>query len=282
MELRNREAEIYIPDETPVQAALERTTHLGIGAHQDDLELMATHGILESYENNDEWFAGVVVTDGRGSPRSGPYASCTDEEMVRIRKEEQKEAARMGNYAGVVLMGYPSAEVKMPPAAKLVEEIQNILRITCPRFIYTHNPADKHDTHVAVVLRLIEALKGLPRDLHPQRLYGCEVWRGLDWLPDEDKVVLDVSNRPQLAEDLLKVHRSQVAGGKRYDLAIEGRKRANATFADSHNTDRYTHAIYAMELTPLLKDPELDVRDFTRGVISKFGQEVESNLDKLK
>ena len=48
---------------------LPLTTHLGVGAHQDDLEFMALHGILECYQRPDRWFSGIMVTDGRGSSR---------------------------------------------------------------------------------------------------------------------------------------------------------------------------------------------------------------------
>ena len=33
-------AEVYIPDDTPLDEALHRTTHLCIAAHQDDIEIM--------------------------------------------------------------------------------------------------------------------------------------------------------------------------------------------------------------------------------------------------
>jgi hypothetical protein len=46
-------------------------THLGIGAHQDDLEFMAFHGILALTTVTDRWFGGVTITDGRGSSRAG-------------------------------------------------------------------------------------------------------------------------------------------------------------------------------------------------------------------
>ena len=68
-------AEMYIPDGLPVEQALARTTHMGISAHQDDLEIMASGPILECYQQKESWFTGVVMTDGRGSPRSGLYAS---------------------------------------------------------------------------------------------------------------------------------------------------------------------------------------------------------------
>ena len=37
------DAELYVPDGRGVPEALDRTTHLGVGAHADDLELMAVY-----------------------------------------------------------------------------------------------------------------------------------------------------------------------------------------------------------------------------------------------
>ena len=74
MELHNSSAEIYVADGSPVDAALARTTHLGVAAHQDDLEIMAYHGILECFGKPGKGFAGVTVTNGAGSPRDGLYA----------------------------------------------------------------------------------------------------------------------------------------------------------------------------------------------------------------
>ena len=62
---------------------------------------------------------------------------------------------------------------------------------------------------------------------------------------------------------------SQIAGGKRYDLAAAGRKRANATFLDSHAVDRATAVEYAMDLTPLVRDPTLDVTRWTLQLVER-------------
>jgi len=84
MQLDSPEADVFVPDGGDPGAALARTTHLAIGAHQDDIEFMALHGILQCYNDPDRWFTGVTVTDGAGSPRSGDYASYSDEDMKRI------------------------------------------------------------------------------------------------------------------------------------------------------------------------------------------------------
>ena len=54
---------------------------------------------------------------------------------------------------------------------------------------------------------------------------------------EADRQVLDASANPQLAARLVAVFRSQIAGGKRYDLATAGRRLANATFHTAHATD---------------------------------------------
>ena len=77
------------------------------------------------------------------------------------------------------------------------------------------------------------------------------MWRDLDWLTDARKVILDVSDREHLANALAGVFDSQIAGGKRYDRAVAGRRVANATFSDSHSVDQRTGAWYALDLTPL-------------------------------
>jgi hypothetical protein len=46
MKSLNASADLYIPDEKPEDEALKRATRLGVGAHPDDLELLAGHAIL--------------------------------------------------------------------------------------------------------------------------------------------------------------------------------------------------------------------------------------------
>jgi len=281
MDLHNPNSEIYVPDGSPVDVALLRTTHLSIGAHQDDLEIMAFHGILECFGKGDRYFTGVTVTNGAGSPRDDLYAHYTDEQMQAVRRLEQKKAAFVGEYSAHVFLDYTSSAVKDGSNTDVMEDLKKVLRATRPQVIYTHNLADKHDTHVAVVLRAIRALRELPEDIRPQRLYGCEVWRNLDWLNDQDKVVFDVSAHENLATSLVGIFDSQICGGKRYDLATMGRRRANASYLESHATDVATSVIFGIDLTPLVKDATLDVKDYIAGFINRFAQEVSSRLTKL-
>jgi len=273
-------ADLFIPDGTPAPAALARVTHLGVGAHQDDLEFMAFHGIIACYHSDTEWFAGVTCTNGAGSARTGAYARYTDEEMQGVRREEQRQAAVIGRYAAVAQLDYPSKIAKDPADARLREDLAAILRATHPRVVYTHNPADKHDTHIAVVIPVIQAIRSLPAAERPQAVHGCEVWRDLDWLPDAEKVVHDVGGHDNLAAAINGLFDSQIAGGKRYDLGVIGRRHANATFFESHGVDRSNALAFAMDLTPLVKDDSLDIVDYVTGYIDRFRADVTAKLRK--
>lgn len=281
MELHNPTAEIYVPDGSPVELALSRTTHLGIVAHHDDLEIMAYDGILECFGQTNKHFTGVTVTNGAGSPREGLYAHYTDEEMQRVRRVEQKKAAVLGEYSAHGFLDYPSAPVKDPANVEVIEDLKKLLLAAKPHVIYTHNLADKHDTHVATALRVIRALRELPKEARPERLYGGEVWRGLDWMNDEDKVVFNVEAHENLAAALLGVFDSQICGGKRYDLATLGRRRANATYLASHGVDESTSLNFGMDLTPLIENDQLDVGQYVKVFIDRFAAEVSHRLAKL-
>lgn len=278
MKLHQPTADIFVPDETSVPDALDRITHLGIGAHQDDLEFMAFHGILACISRDDQWFGGVTCTNGAGSSRTGLYAAHTDADMMQVRRREQKTAATIGAYGVMIQLDHPSSIIKDTADPSLKDDLFSILEATSPKVVYTHNLADKHDTHIGVTVATLQAIRSLAPEKRPSRVIGCEVWRNLDWLPDEAKVLMDVSGRDNLAAALNGVFDSQIAGGKRYDLATLGRRAANATFFESHASDTATQLIFGMDLTPLIVDDTRDIVGFVCDHIAAFQQDVKSRL----
>jgi LmbE family N-acetylglucosaminyl deacetylase len=282
MTFRNSSARLVVPDDTPAPEALARTTHLAIGAHQDDLEIMAFEGILACYQQPDAWYCGVVVTNGSGSPRAGVYANYTDDEMCAVRAQEQIKAAHVGEFGAQILLDYPSSAIKDGADKQPVEDLADIIKAANAHTIYTHNLADKHDTHIGVTLKVIEAIRSVPEDVRPKRLLGCEVWRDLDWLLDDEKVAMDCSAHENLQAALVGVFDSQIAGGKRYDLATLGRRRAHATYAASHATDETTGLTYAMDLTPLVTDTSLDPAAFTQAHIDRFRDDVAARIARAQ
>ena len=280
MRFHHSTAEIFIPDGRGEAEALSRVTHLGIGAHQDDLEFMAFHGIIACYQKQDEWFAGVTCTNGAGSARTGVYAQFSDEQMRAIRRKEQNLAAQIGQYGAMIQLDHLSSGVKDPHGTALRDDLVGVLRATRPRVVYTHNLADKHDTHIGVAVAVIQAIRSLPLEQRSAAVYGCEVWRNLDWMPDTEKVVQNVGLHENLAAALNGVFDSQVAGGKRYDLGVMGRRRSNATFFESHAVDRAESIAFAMDLTPLVRDESLDMAEYVDGVIGRFRKETVTKLQQ--
>jgi LmbE family N-acetylglucosaminyl deacetylase len=281
MQFQQPTSEVYVFDGLEPERALGRTTHLGIGAHQDDLEILAIHGILECFHQPEKWFTGVVVTDGAGSARDFEYAAYSDEQMRSVRRVEQKKAAFVGEFAAQVLLDHPSHAVKDPERRAVVADLRRVLELCSPEVVYTHNLADKHDTHVAVVLAVVQALRELPPAARPKQVIGCEVWRDLDWLPDERKVAMSVDRHENLQAALLGVFDSQIAGGKRYDLAALGRRKAHATFSESHGVDKSTGLVWGMDLTPLLHDAARDPLDYADELLESFRGDVRGRLARL-
>lgn len=281
MQLNNKDAQIFIPDNAEIPLALARTTHLCVAAHQDDIEIMAFGPIAECFGQKDKWFTGVTVTDGGGSPRSGVYENFTDDEMKKVRAQEQNTAAAIGQYAAQLLLAYPSSQVKDPANDTLIAELKSIIERCKPDVIYTHNLADKHDTHVSVALRVISAVRLLADGYKPKKVFSLEVWRGLDWLCDEDKAVLDTSAHQNLSAALLGVYDSQIAGGKRYDLATLGRRSANATFFASHAVDECDSMTYGLDITDLVDDTSLRPDEFISKYIDRFKDEVVKRIERF-
>lgn len=282
MRLSHPQADVFVPAGGPApDAALRGVTHLCVGAHQDDIEIMAHAGITDCLDTPGKAFGGVVVTNGAGSPRTGAYAHLSDEQMQVVRRDEQRKAAQLGRYAIQLQLAHPSADVKQPGHPGVAADLLAILNGCTPEVVYLHSPADKHDTHIAVLLRCLAALRALPASRRPGRVLGCEVWRDLDWMVDADKVALDAGRHPALASELLKVFDSQVTGGKRYDVATIGRRAANATFHTSHATDKVTGITWAIDLTPLVTEASLDLAAYTLAYVDRLRADIAARIAKF-
>ncbi|NCY20629.1 PIG-L family deacetylase [bacterium] len=274
-------SDAFLPGKGQLSETLSATTHLGVGAHADDLEILAFPGITACLNHPTQRFTGVVVTNGSGAPRAGSYAKISDTELIQIRREEQRQAAILGQYGAIIQLGFPSAEIRIHPCPKLVEDLLQILQATQPRVVYLHNPADRHETHLAVLLSCLDALRQLPAASRPKEVYGCEVWGDLDWAPSSRVVRLSCPAPDDFGPSLLRCFRSQVEGGKRYDLAAVGRRRAQATFADAYSPDPSQEVVLALDLLPLLGPNPPTLQAYVSGLIDEFRQQTVERIQKL-
>lgn len=275
--MRSTSAEIWIPDGREPAEAWRGVTHLAVGAHPDDVEFMAFHGIQLCYDRPAPGFAAIICTDGARSPRAGDYTDCLPAELVRRRAQEQRRAARLGRFAALARLSCSSPEARRG-APELAAGLRELLSLCRPEILYMHSPFDRHPTHAAVARMTVAALRQLPAAARPQRLYGCEVWGGLDWLPERRKVFLDISTRQDLAAELIAVYESQLSPAKRYDRAVPARWQANATFHEWDKPDTCSHAALAVDLTPLLGDESPGLARYVEEVLAEHRAAVAQRL----
>lgn len=271
--------EEYPVDQETLTRILDKTTHLCICAHCDDVEIMAYHGINACFKNENSFFTAVIVTDGKGSDKSGIYSQLSDQEFINLRKSEQRKAAIIGEYNAVVFLDYSSSAVKKPHSADIQRDILDILNLSKPKIIYTHSPFDFHATHVGVTCQLMEVLKHWDKASTIENIYGCEVWGSLDWLSDNRKVALDVSNNINIQKALVEVFDTQMSRGKAFDEATLGRRKANATFQKSHEKDSYIGVNYALDLIDIIKN-NLSIQDFVNIVTEEFRKDTLTRILK--
>tara|TARA_R110000850_G_scaffold141737_8_gene263719 strand:- start:536 stop:1393 length:858 start_codon:yes stop_codon:yes gene_type:complete len=276
--LTNEGIDVFVPDGVSIEEALRRTTRMAIGAHHDDLEIAAYPAIEHCFGNPDAWFTGVVVTDGRGSSRNGPYSNFSDEEIRVIRRREQIRAAVVGEYSAVIQLDFQSGDIKNGVGSDLVEDLLKISSLAQAELVVTHHPLDRHPTHIAVFYHVLEALRQLSTQHQPDSFLGAEVWGKLDWVSPTQKLTLDSGRREHLAQALIGVFDSQIAGGKRYDLGEIGLRHANATYGESHESDQLSQASLAIEMSGLLKDSSASAMDFAMDAIDRFKCETEDRL----
>ena len=225
---------------------LRSTSHVIVGAHPDDVELIGLAAISDESAS----ITAVVCTDGRGGPRAPGFEDLSEPQFAALRRAEQLEAAALGGYEQLVLLEFPSVVLRENRDA-VSARLHDIFSKVKPATVLTHNPADLHRTHVRTCQAVVEALQIAGHV--PAEFLGVEVWRDLDWLAPDHRVVLDVSGAEQLSMSLLSAFKSQLAG-KRYDLAAAGRRRAHATFANPYANDELSSAMLAIDLLPTLRD----------------------------
>lgn len=281
MDISNKVPDFFVFDHVSIEDAFKRITHMSIGAHPDDLEIMSYDGILKCYKQKDKWFFGVVVTDGANILKNNVYETFSNDEIKKIRKQEQIEAAKIGKYGLLTLMNHQSDDVKDAKNELIINELYELINKAKPEVLYTHNVIDRHDTHLGLAIKVIKAIRKMDKKDRPKKLYGCEVWRNLDFLMNEDKISFDTSGNNHLESKILKVFKSQIHKGKSYDLATIGRRQAHATFGESHVIDQSKNISLAIDMTALIEDEHLDIVSFTVNLMNHVVKDVKERIEKM-
>ncbi len=239
--------------------ALAQGTCLAIGAHPDDLEIMAAPFIEDCCEHSNKKFVGVVCTHGVSAQLLHSGKSSEILKVKSKRRDEQLEAAHFAKYLGMIQLGYGSDDIKANNNIKLGSQLSDLILQVRPEIILTHNPFDRHRTHQAVCRHVLQAV--LLSSYVPEKLLGCEVWGGLDWLESQYKVTVPLKSSRWFAQ-LISIFQSQNTENRNYAEGVLGRMRSNSTFHDSSKACEEQHIMYALDLLPLLKMKEENYLNF--------------------
>ena len=109
--------QIHLPKASGFESldeALSETTHLLVVAHADDDGLIGAEALSETYGFDEKHMSVIVVSasPGTGRPPGYEHDKYTDEDMIAIRRQEQVNAADIGQYASTVQLGFASREIK--------------------------------------------------------------------------------------------------------------------------------------------------------------------------
>ena len=78
------------------------------------------------------------------------------------------------------------------------------------------------------------------------------------------------------------MYQSQIASGKKYDVAIRGRNIANATFDSEREIDILQQGSYALDLNPLVLVKELSVGAYLNRLSDNLKSEINTNLQAFE
>lgn len=273
MELKN--GSVYLPKTRktgPVK-------YVCICAHPSDCEIMAIDGIQRGYRAKKYTFAAVITTDGSDSERNGKLQKASNRRIASMRMSEQKKAATLGRYNSVYFMNYKPEQARNQEDEDIVNEYVEIIKELKPRIIYTHSILDRDPTHVAVAVKVINALRKLRKTQMPALLYGCEVWRDLDWVDPSKVVSFDVSHNIRLQKQLIMVHKSQNLSRDYLNAAV-GRRYVNATFSKSEKKKEAKLTSRAINMTTLLRRKEFPIKRFAMSFIDDLYSEINDSMDR--
>ncbi len=199
---------------------------LVIVAHPDDAEFGAGGTIARWVREGREVFLAVTTNGDKGS--ADP--DMTPEGLVKIREEEQREAARVLAVKEVVFLGYPDAFLEDTPALR--RDIVRLIRYFKPGIVVTHNPYPglrrfiQHRDHRVTGMVTLDAVYPLARNrltfpelleegLTPHRVAEVYLTGG-----DDPDTWVDISETIDLKIAALRCHRSQVGNPEDLDRRV--------------------------------------------------------------
>jgi LmbE family N-acetylglucosaminyl deacetylase len=202
---------------------------LVIAAHPDDADFLAG-GTVARLAREGREIAYVVVTNG--SKGSGDR-SISSEDLVSIRKDEQRRAAKVLGVRTVEFLGYEDGELE--DTRDLRRDISREIRRWRPELIITLNPYRTysnfpgwhrdHRTTARVVLDCVYPLARdhlsfpeLLPDYEPHTVH--EVYM-VQW--EQPRLIVDITDTMKLKLEAIRCHESQVTDFKAFETRMSKR-----------------------------------------------------------
>lgn len=235
------------------------STILVVVAHPDDAELSCAGAVARWIREGGRAVL-LIATDGA---RGGKDAGSDQSAMVRQRRQEQREAAKIVGFAEVVFLGFPDGELQEDPAlhGALVEQIRRIrpdrVVMLDPLTVIYRNSYVNHRDHRVLGLSMLDAM-------YPQAsnagYFPEQVERGLKphKVPevllastDQPNYWVDVSETLEIRFEALRRHASQIRLWPENGEAIIRQQREFAGVLGLEHGARYLEEYRRVVVNPL-------------------------------
>jgi LmbE family N-acetylglucosaminyl deacetylase len=202
---------------------------LVVAAHPDDADFGAA-GTAHLWSKDGWEFYYLVCTDGS---KGSDDASLTPADLVRLRSEEQREAARFLGVKDVFFLDFRDGELTY--SRELLGGIVRYIRLLKPAAVFTHDPETvivrdsfvNHADHRVTGLAAIDAVYPAARDrlnfpeqvaegLEPHRVQAIYIWGS-----PQANFDVDITDVIETKVQALLLHRTQFSGDEFVRFVME-------------------------------------------------------------
>lgn len=203
---------------------MEKMNILAIGAHPDDIEF-GCGGSLFKFAQKGHKVCMLVMTEGGSGGE-------TD-----VRRKEQLDAQAVMGVKELFWGGYEDTHLQADK--KLIDQIENVIRIVEPVFIFVHFPDDTHQDHRNLAHATISATRYVRNVLF---------YEGPTTQNFNPQVFIDISSTLAGKVDALKAHYSQIQKTNIEDLSIIELANSSANFRGIQGRVKYAEAFHSLRL----------------------------------
>jgi LmbE family N-acetylglucosaminyl deacetylase len=232
---------------------------LVVVAHPDDCELTCAGSVARwSREGNPTCL--IIVSDGA---RGGKHAGADEAAMVRERRAEQEQAARVIGFRAVSFLGFPDGELEEGPELRraLVEVIRrlqpDIAIFMDPLTVIYRNSYVNHRDHRVLGMAMLDAMYPQASNAFyfpDQLVAGLQPHKVPEFLlaqSDRPNFWVDVSDTLDIRFDALRCHASQIRLWPENGEAVIRQQRELASVLGVEHGVRYVEEFRRVVINPL-------------------------------